>query len=258
MKTILLEGKDLAVFKGEILKLKKQAIGVAAAMPKPVAYRRKIEKDASKKLDKVVKSLTRKMTDLHRRLERADIEPDLFEKKMRIALRNAYMDAYTLGSLAAGIARVDDLSHRSSEDEMDWLKRILKEENKHFSKFIDDMIFGVSRTKVKTRIKDYAEAIRSTFQASRVLQMPEDSIIHWVLESRNPCSDCRLLHRMSPFLKETLPTTPKGGSTRCLARCWCRLRVVRAKSRNELQAIKRRNRNSKYLLDRIEKNRMKS
>ncbi len=258
MKSILLDGKDLAVFKGEILKQKQQAIRVSAAMPRPATYRRKLEKDASKKLDKVVIALDRKMTRLHRRLIRDDIDPSLFEKKMRIALRNAYMDAYALGSMSSGFVRADDISQRSSEDEMNWLKKVLKEENKHFTKFIDDMIFGVSRTKVKHRIKSYAEAIRSVFQSSRVLQMPDDSIFHWVLESGNPCADCRLLHRMSPFLRETLPTTPKSGSTRCLANCWCTLRIVKSKNQAELQKIKRRNRNSKYLLDRIEKNRARS
>lgn len=255
----IIEGKDVGRFRGEISVFKQQAIDTASKLPKPVVGRRAMEKQAGKQLEKVVSRVVKEMESLVSRFRSESPSRKLsktkFKEKMKASLRAAYRDAYELGTVASGLGRARaGLVTHTGVDEKRWIDNIFSQEQKHFNKFLNDLIKGTSKTKASIRIKNYANAVRSVYEGSRILQIPDDTIIHWVLQSNNPCSDCRLLHRLSPYTPETLPTTPKGGSTRCLSYCYCKLRTVKG-TRAEIERIKRKNRSAQYLLKKLKQNR---
>lgn len=255
------EGKDIGRFKGDISIYKERAINTAAKMPRPVVTRKGIEKAAGKELNKLVDRLEREMLGHLARLRSDDpsrkISATQFVKRMRVSLRLAYKIAYDFGTFASGLGRANkDIVTHAGVDEKKWLDRVFAQEQRYFNKFLQALIRGESWKKARVRIKNYSNAVRSIYEASRVLQLPDNIIIHWVLQSGNPCPDCRMLHRLSPFTKFTLPTTPKAGSTRCLSYCYCKLRVVKAKP-SEVQSVARRNKSAASLIRKLQKNRKK-
>lgn len=255
----ILEGKDIGRFKGDVSIFKQRAIDTAAAMPRPVVTRRGIEKDAKQSLDKLVARLERDMEQLVSRLRSEDPSRQLsktqFRKRMKAAMRIAYKDAYDLGTLASGLGRANSaVTTHASPDEKQWLDNMFSQEQKYFNKFLAALERGESRTKASQRIRSYANAVRSIFEGSRVLQIPDNTVLHWVLQSKNPCSDCRLIHRLSPYTKYTLPTTPKAGSTRCLANCYCKIRVVKA-TPAEVARVARKNKSAEHILKKLRANR---
>lgn len=257
----ILEGKDIGKFKGDISFYKERAINTAARMPRPVVSRRGIEKAAGKELDKLVNKLEREML-LHLSRLRSDdpsrkISPSQFTKRMKASLRLAYKVAYDFGTFASGLGRANkDIVTHAGADEKQWLDKMFAQEQVYFNKFLDSLIKGESWKKARVRIKNYSNAIRSIYESSRVLQLPDNVVLHWVLQSSNPCLDCRLLHRLSPFTKFTLPTTPKAGSTRCLSYCYCKIRVVSAKP-SEVQRVARKNKSAAATLRKLKQNRKK-
>lgn len=256
--SLLSESKDIARFKGDISVFKQRAIDTAATLPRPATTRRKLERQAKKELNRVAKEFEARMLKLLRRYhsedEREKLTRTRFIREMKDELRLAYMESYKLGTKASGLTTAADLGGHIGADELRWIENVLSKEGKYFNKFLKAIVAGESTKRSKIRIHNYAQAIKSVFEASKILQLPSESIIHWVLESHNPCPDCRLLHRLSPFVRETLPTTPKAGSTRCLSWCFCRLRIVKAKS-GEVDRVMRRNKSAKHLLKKLEWNR---
>lgn len=255
----ILEGKDIGKFRGDISVFKQRAIDTAAALPRPVISRRGIEKLTGKQLDLLVTELQREMLS-HLSRYRAEepsrrITEAQFRKKMKQSLSNAYRKAYFLGTEASGLGQANDkLFKHSSGSEKNWLNSVISQEQKYFNKFLRDLIRGVSQKQAVIRIGNYANAVRSVYESARILQIPDNSILHWVLQSGNPCPDCRLLHRLSPFTKATLPTTPKAGSTRCLSYCYCKIRVVKAKP-GEVERVTRKNKSAEAVLRKLRQNR---
>jgi len=252
--TRTLESKDLGRFKGRISPFKQKAIDAASGMSRPVASRRSLEKDSLKRLNRAVSSLERDMSKLWSRYRREEISRTKFRNEMKAALRHAYTDAYMLGTRASGLTRASDLGSHIGVDEKKWLKSVVSSEQRYFNRFLSELLKGTSKTKASVRIRNYANAVRSVYDSSRVLQLPDGVIIHWMLESDIPCPECRLLHKLSPFTKFTLPTTPKGGATRCLSNCYCRLRIVTAKPL-EVQRVAKRNRSTTHLMKLLKKSR---
>ncbi len=204
----ILEGKDIGKFKGDISVFKKAAIDTAAAMPGAAKSRRSLARDSSKELDKVVDRLEATMNKYLKRLRgegESKWSPSKFRKEMKSALSLAYTDAYRLGTRASGLVRATDLTAHTSPDEKRWIQNVFSQEQKYFNKFLDSLVKGESWTKARNRIRNYSNAVRSVYDSARTLQLPDNTVIHWVLQSSNPCPECRLLHRFSPYTKDTLP-----------------------------------------------------
>ena len=138
-----------------------------------------------------------------------------FKNLSRIALKAQTEEAFKLGVKSAGMVGPTGGLRALTPDEKKWLNSYLREELKHFEKFISSVAKGQSDKRTKQRLKMYATTIKSAYQSGRILSVGTDVEIHWVLESVSPCPDCKLLHRYSPFTVDTLPTVPKGGQTRC-------------------------------------------
>jgi len=257
--TAVLEGKDVGRFKGEISPFKQQAYGIVHQLPRAISSRRKDEKLSSKELNKLIDTLESDMVYLVRRVRSDDdtrkISTSRFKSEMKFKLHDAYRKAYDLGTQASGIGQeYPGLVTHQGVDEKRFVDNLFSQEQKYFNKFLDDIIRGESASKSALRVKNYANAVRSVFEASRTLQLPDNSLIHWVLQSGNPCPECRILHRNSPYTKETLPTTPKSGSTRCLAFCYCKLRVTKS-TPEEVKRIAEKNRSAQHVLRQLTQSR---
>lgn len=147
-----------------------------------------------------------------------------FEGRARTTLVNAHFDAFELGMRAAGLTGVKAIM----DDDPTTRKRIqssIDEEMKYFDDLLASMKDDDVRGSPGGRAQRYAEAVYSSFNQARIMGMPSVSIIHWHLESDEPCNDCKLIARFSPYTRENLPTVPRAGSTRCLQNCYCTLEV---------------------------------
>lgn len=247
-------GKDVGRFKGSISVFKQRAIDTISGSPKALVTTRGLEKDATKKLNKLVDDLEKSLLYWYRRLKSTGsdkISPTKFRTETKLEIKLAYEDAYRLGTQAAGLTQTGSLVV-IGDDERRWLDSMFNQEMKYFNKLLDVLVRRDASSNSKNRLARYANAVRSVFEASRVLQVPDNHLIYWVLQSNNPCSHCRFLHRNSPYTKNTLPTTPKAGSTACLDHCYCKLRVVKAKP-SEIAKVERKHKSAKALLAKLRK-----
>ena len=95
------------------------------------------------------------------------------------------------------------------------------------SRFAMDIARGETEEKRKipepTRAAMYADASEAGYQIGASLGAPDGTLIWWVLGEAVHCPDCPLIAANSPFTRETLPTTPGAGQTKCKMHCRCYL-----------------------------------
>lgn len=254
----ILEGKDIARFKGDISIYKQGALSTDSG--KPLYPRKGLEKNAAKEVAQLIKKTESEMISHLYRFRSDDpsrqISKTQFRNRMKSTLQQAYRKAYEIGTKGSSVGTAaPGLVGHSSEDEKRFVASVFAEEAKHFNKLIASIISGSeSMTRAKMRIGRYSNAVRSTYEAAKLLQVPDDSILHWVLQSGNPCEDCRTIQRLSPFTKRTLPTTPKAGSTRCLDRCFCKVRVEKA-TPEEVARVAKKNKSAQLMLKKLRQSR---
>lgn len=249
---LLVEGKSLATFKGHVVHKDIQATVQHAADPAADRERRRIAQQATQrslKTRQAVWSGALKVI-LHRFLD-GKISKPLAEKLLKRQLKSAHRDAYVLGAKSAGLR----LPHEKlTPEEERYLKSIYAHEMRYFSKFLAAMQPEASKAGLERRIDAYVKTTTSIYDNARVLGMPLNTIIHWVLGFAEHCPDCELLRRYSPYTKHTLPTTPRAGSTRCLTNCKCRL-VVRFVEPAEVERVGNQNLSRKSTLEYLRRQR---
>jgi len=163
-------------------------------------------------------------------------------------LRAAHTNAFEFGMRAAGLTGfVEPTNDPTIKKRID---SALKEELKYLNKFLNQLEVGQARGNPVRRIAAYAETVESSFEQGRIMAMPSVSIIHWHLESDDPCPDCVLISRHSPFTRETLPTVPRAGLTRCLNHCQCSLEVQPV-TEKRIGQVRRKHLSRKELIKRI-------
>jgi len=95
------------------------------------------------------------------------------------------------------------------------------------SRFAMDIARGETEEKRKipepTRAAMYADAIEAGYQIGASLGAPDGTLIWWVLGEAVHCPDCPLIAANSPYTRESLPTTPGAGQTKCKMNCRCYL-----------------------------------
>ena len=220
----LLEGKSPALRKSDTIS-RLQSVA-AATDPR---FKRQVGRDFKKykrQMETANKALKRRLTGMFSTYGagRGKLPYFEFETNARKALRNAHERAFELGLRAAGLKNPAKLV----EEDPTLRKRMesaIEAEMKFFNKMLDEMREGALRGSPAGRSERYVEADYSSFNQARVMGMPSVSLIHWHLESGNPCNDCKLIASFSPYTRENLPTVPKAGMSRCLDRCMCSLEV---------------------------------
>lgn len=248
------EAKALGTKRGKPDATKQAQVSGVQGAPRFASSLRGHAKAAGKLVGKNSEALFNHLWKNYQRFVDEDITLTRFKNLSRIALKAQTEEAFKLGVKSAGIVGPTGGLKSLTADEKKWLGSYLREELKHFEKFIDSIAKGQSDKRTKQRLMMYASTIKSAYESGRILSVGENVEIHWILESANPCPDCRLLHKFSPFTSDTLPTVPKGGQTRCLSHCYCSLRVDKI-SPEKLAKLRKKKKSANWHLKRLKANR---
>lgn len=250
------EAKAIGTASGKQDKAKQKHIVATQQKGRFVSSLRTHARTASRHLDTEVSSLQKHLTLLVKNYDNDSLTANSFKSRARIAIKQSTETAFILGVKSAGVVSPSGSPYPITKYERKYLDSYLKEELKYLDKFLNDVISKKSPGRIASRISLYANAIRSAYESGRVLSVGPEVIIHWDLESGNPCPDCRFLHKYSPYVPETLPTTPKGGLTRCLGYCYCTLRIVKS-SRKSVDAVRKKSKSAAWIIKKIKESRRK-
>jgi len=106
------------------------------------------------------------------------------------------------------------------EDEYQYLTGFIEEAKRRRT---EDIPFGPY---MRWRGKLYSQALRGLEQYGEISELSPYDTIHWVINPEaESCPDCIRIAAGGPYTKDTLPTVPRRGDTRCLSNCQCRLEV---------------------------------
>lgn len=143
----------------------------------------------------------------------------LFRKHYEMAYRRGIGTSISLGHENPALV---------SQEEARWLESAVRHEATYFNRLLDQVRNGKSPAAYRKRIKRYATTLESVFRSGQVAGQHPHTVIHWVVDTAlENCPDCLALAKKGPFTKESLPTTPKAGATRCLDNCGCTLEYVK-------------------------------
>lgn len=197
--------------------------------------------------EKAVKTLK-----LKRSLRPATIGPSLGQ--LLKLLRDSYDKSYRLGLASSHHPGYAQTQYMSAEEKR-WVESAVRHELRYLHGMLSDIKSGRSITTMVGRARMYADTLGSLYHTGRVSGQSADTEIYWRLDpGASHCDDCLELSRLSPFVKDTLPTTPKAGACRCLSRCACQLEFVPS-SPAAIAAIRRNNLNARYILARFKRRR---
>lgn len=216
--------------------------------------RRRSTSAASKQFEALFQRTQQGLLNTTQRYLAGEIQRGRWVRWSKELLRTAYFEAFELGLKSSGMGQYK--LGRANTDTR-WVESAWREEMKYFSKFMREIEsttvparwgrdddpesrhYGkyrqleparlTDRTSsiIQRRLKAYAESVKHIYYAGRVMGTPEGMVVHWICPlDRRTCNGCRFLSDSSPFTKDTIPTTPRAGDTRCLNNCRCRLLVA--------------------------------
>lgn len=153
-------------------------------------------------------------------LEKGRIDRATFQTRVKKVTFDSYESAYAKGK---GV-KVSDLT----DGDREYLRRAVETELGYLDGFADDLEAGTvgkgpkwSRAKRVQAYSDTVEGIAWHGNVEKNAPPGSGVLIYWRLSPAHHCESCLLLASASPFERETLPTTPKAGSTECRSRCLC-------------------------------------
>lgn len=214
---------------------------------------RQHSRSAGKALDKEVKELAKHLIGQITDYQDGKLSYRRLEARASIAFKGTIETVFRLGAKAVGLTRPSGALHDPTPSETKWLKSYVSEELGYFKKFLRDIRRGQSEKQIKRRVESYANALRSVYESGRVLGVGPHVLIYWVLDKdQNNCPDCIELSKHNPYTVDTLPTTPKGGQTRCRAYCYCTLRIDQA-TPAQVKKSRKGHKSSQWLISRIKR-----
>jgi len=248
----LQEGKSLHTAKsgGTGSKKKQQSIQTAQQATSFRARQRGLSRDASRRLNKSIDEFQNNLKKQISNYTNGDLTFTRLQTRASITFKETVKEIFKLGVRAAGIANATGTDHKLTANEEKWLTSYANEELGYFKKFLQQIKSNPTRRDVERRVGLYAEALKSVFEAGRVLSVGTEVVIYWVLQSRNPCPDCQVLAKNGPYHPSTLPTTPKAGQTRCRSHCYCSLRIEKV-DRARSEQVRKLGKNPKAVIKKI-------
>lgn len=85
---------------------------------------------------------------------------------------------------------------------------------------------GTINAALAARLALYAARLRGTALESWLLNLPQATMVRWVLHPAEHCEDCISRAEGSPYDAHTIPWTPSDGSSACGVNCKCTLETV--------------------------------
>lgn len=183
----------------------------------------------------------------------AQQEHELALRKFRAALDRAktelqqtYRKNFRAGMQAHGVSK-----RAVTGEDKRWVDSAAKKEGAFFTGLVRDMVAGKSVTSLAPRVDMYGRAAMGAFFAGQVVAAGPNEEIHWVVDPTiENCPDCLELESRGPYTRDTLPTQPGAGATRCRSNCGCRL-VFEPVSEDEAGQIASQGVGKGYLLRRL-------
>jgi hypothetical protein len=127
-------------------------------------------------------------------------------------LREAWERSYRMGIRSSGVWK----SPRLAASESSWVRQAARREMSFFNQLIDDVKAGKPVQSLRSRIAMYGKAILAAYTAGQVAATGRSTLIHWLLDPQaEHCDDCIALAKNGPYVKDTLPTTPRAGLCKC-------------------------------------------
>lgn len=285
LREVLTEGKGLGTYKGTD-EIRQAVIDVGFDLDRGAfkQARRRASSSANKQFTELFDRTKTGLINTTDRYLRGEIVKTRWMQWSKELLRIAYFEAFDLGLKSSGVKgyRAD----RAATDTR-WIESAWKQEMIYFSRFLKEIeasfvpeTWGTDKVKelpdgrpnphygkhrllvparrtdrtssiIHRRLAAYAESVKHIYYAGRVMGTPNGMVIHWICPlDRRTCNGCRFLSDHSPFTKDTIPTTPRAGDTRCLNNCRCRL-VIAEVSAEKFRAIRQKHKSLRWYRDKL-------
>jgi hypothetical protein len=174
--------------------------------------------------------------------------------------REAYERTREVGRTASGLERLHPEPGILHEEET-WFRSAVREELRFWHLFLQEWKAlraeaenipdeALSEQAVQNvdgrgweRFNAYLRALRFMYESSRVLALPDNTLVYWMgpkpvavdpTQKRHICPGCTYMMERSPFPKNRLPAVPRDGSTSCLTNCRHKIVLRVGKSLNEI------------------------
>ncbi len=148
------------------------------------------------------------------------------EDEWRAVLRRGYERAFRLGYGSRG-RPASRLTTRQITQLDSGFESLIKDQARWASQFAQQYASGALRAPrrmgVGPRSNLYANSLKSAYNAGAVAGGVKGEKIQWKLGACDHCPDCPLLAISGPYTRNTLPTYPGAGRTKCATNCCCHL-----------------------------------
>lgn len=153
------------------------------------------------------------------------------EKLGRVFAKH-FSAAYAEGLRSQGVAEdrsIRDIVKEFGTDDKRHIRTMVSEELKYVGRFLSDMDNQNLKVPYEQRFLLYVQGLDGVYTGGRIAAIPEDVLLYWVgPKDKRKCLSCTYLTGASPFLPDTLPTTPRAGDTLCLGNCRDRIVAYQA------------------------------
>jgi hypothetical protein len=159
--------------------------------------------------------------DLTERNQSGALDFDAYKEAFSDELRSLHSDMYKIGRELAGKAataeEAEQIGLQIADLEQVFLAGLVQD-------LADGRYDGISPA-LDQRLGMYANKGSSTASLGFVDGSGADEEFYWDMNGavEDHCQDCPYLEANSPYMKETLYTSPRQGDTPCLTNCKCRL-----------------------------------
>lgn len=218
------EGKSIGTYKVQDLKLHNDAI--TAAMD-PAALNKLRHNGATQGRRALAKIKDRTESALMTAIEAyqtGKIVESEFKQMMQQLMRSGWYDTFKAGVRAGGVPAIAIGKGRTraklKEGDDKWFKSAMTHEMRYLNRLVRDIVGNDYKMPLPRRVKMYMDSLDSFFESSRVIALPDTTLIHWTGPAdKVTCASCRYLFEQSPFTKHNLPTVPRAGLSLCLTSC---------------------------------------
>jgi hypothetical protein len=183
---------------------------------------RKLKETQSKVLPVIRRLITK--------FQNGSVDADELHERVVKVMKSAWKDVYLAGVRSAGApgegSGPGKVMVKLGPNEDKWLKGAMTHEMRYLNKFLKAVVEGTGKMPYERRAKMYVDAMQSFYESARVIGMPTNVLIRWIgPKDGDTCESCKYIIEHNPYTKYTLPTTPRGGQTKCLTNCRHKLLV---------------------------------
>ena len=201
---LLMEGRGLSGFVTIAVDALKRGVSLD---PRPLNLHR----------NENTKAYRNQITKQVRRLQNQRVDAADFEQTVRRSMTRHMIKSYVNGASSI------NNRFRFGPADTAFIAQRVESQLSFMRGFMRSVVGDTGTMPLERRAGMYANFMDSVFIEGAVSQAPNGIIIYWRLNPAEHCVTCLDLAEGSPYTKETLPTVPRRGDTRCITACKCTL-----------------------------------